>query len=126
MAVKLKITSRSAGTIRHVGATARSVSPELVAKALGAAEVLSRENARAAPISLHALRRELANRVRSNGGRPALEGATKIQKYGAPATRRRRTSGAAISFVPTLGEIKLASPWWTSRERTSCTTAPGS
>jgi hypothetical protein len=80
MAVKLKITSRSAGTIRHVGATARSVRPELVTKALGAAEVLSRENARAAPISLHALKLELESRVRSTGGRPALEGATRIQK----------------------------------------------
>lgn len=33
-----------------------------------------------APIGLHALRRELESRVRSTGGRPALDGATKIQK----------------------------------------------
>jgi hypothetical protein len=32
------------------------------------------------PITLHALRRELETRIRSTGGRPALEGATKIQK----------------------------------------------
>src|SRR5216683_2539040 len=80
MAVKLKITSRSAGTIRHVGTTARSVGPEVIAKALGAAEVVSRENVRGGPISLHALRLELESRVRSTGGRPALQGATKIQK----------------------------------------------
>src|SRR5207247_2369964 len=43
-------------------------------------EVVPRENAQGAPISLHALRRELETRVRSTGGRPALEGATKIQK----------------------------------------------
>ncbi len=79
MVTKLKIMSRSAGTIRHVGPAARSVRPEAIAKALGA-EVVSRENVHGAPISLHALRRELESRVRSTGGRPALEGATKIQK----------------------------------------------
>lgn len=80
MAAKLKITSRSAGAIRHAGRAARSVGPEAIAKALGAAEIVSRDNVHGAPISLHALRRELESRVRSTGGRPALEGATKIQK----------------------------------------------
>jgi hypothetical protein len=79
MAAKLKITSRSTGAIRHVGPAARPVAPEAIAKALGA-ELMSRENAHGAPISLHALRQELQSRVRSTGGRPALEGATKIQK----------------------------------------------
>lgn len=80
MASKLKITSRSAATIRNAGAAFRSVDPEAIAKALGAQEVVSRENVHGAPISLHALRRELETRVRSTGGRPSLEGATKIQK----------------------------------------------
>lgn len=79
MATKLKITSRSAGAIRHAGTAARSVGPEAIAKALGA-EIVPRQNVHGAPISLHALRRELESRVRSTGGRPALEGATKIQK----------------------------------------------
>lgn len=79
MGSKVKITSRSAGAIRHSGATFRSVGPEAIGKALGA-EVAPRENVHGAPISLHALRRELEIRVRSTGGRPALEGATKIQK----------------------------------------------
>ena len=70
MATKLKITSRSAGAIRHTGAAVRSVGLAVVAKALGAAEVVSRETFHGAPISLHALRRELENRVRSTGGRP--------------------------------------------------------
>ena len=78
-AAKLKITSRSSGAIRHVGTTARTVDSEAIAKALGA-EVVSRENVHGAPISLHVLRQELQRRVRSTGGRPALEGATKIQK----------------------------------------------
>lgn len=80
MAAKLKITSRSAGAVRHAGTTARSVTPEVIAKALGAGEMVSRENVHGSPIGLHALRRELESRVRSTGGRPALEGATKIQK----------------------------------------------
>jgi hypothetical protein len=80
MAAKLKITSRPADAIRHAGTTARSVTPEVIAKALGAGKIISRENVHGAPIGLHALRRELESRVRSTGGRPALEGATKIQK----------------------------------------------
>ncbi len=79
MTAKLKITSRSLGTIRHVGTVAQPVGPKAIAKALGA-EIVSRENVHGAPISLYALRRELERRIRSTGGRPALEGATKIQK----------------------------------------------
>src|SRR6266446_7558651 len=80
MVTGLKVTSRSAGTIRHVGTAVRSVRPEEIAKALGAAEIISGGGVHGAPISLHVLRRELESRVRSTGGRPALEGATKIQK----------------------------------------------
>ena len=80
MASKLKITSRSAGTIRHAGAAFRSVGPDAIAKALGVEEGVCMKNVHGAPISLHALRRELETRVRSTGTRPSLEGATKIQK----------------------------------------------
>jgi hypothetical protein len=62
-----------------VGTVAQPVGPKAIAKALGA-EIVSPENVHGAPISLYALRRELESRVRSTGGRPALEGATKIQK----------------------------------------------
>src|SRR5439155_24066771 len=70
MASKLRITSHSAGGVRHVGAAFRSVGSDAIAKALGADEVVPGENAQGAPISLHALRRELETRVRSTGGRP--------------------------------------------------------
>ena len=56
MAGKLKITSRSAGTIRHVGAARRKVGPDVIAKALGAEEIVAGETVHGAPISLHALR----------------------------------------------------------------------
>jgi len=80
MAAKLKIMSRSVGAIRHIGAAARPLSPDVIAKALGSEQVERTANVHGAPTSLHALRRELESRVRSTGGRPALEGATKIQK----------------------------------------------
>ncbi|HVT04154.1 MAG TPA: hypothetical protein VHL58_12370 [Thermoanaerobaculia bacterium] len=80
MTTRLKITSRSAGAIRHTGGAVRSIGPDVIVKTLGAEEVVSTKNVHGAPISLHALRRELESRVRSTGGRPALEGATKIQK----------------------------------------------
>jgi len=80
MTGKIKVTSRSGGIIRHAGATFRSVSPDMIAKALEAKAVVSRGGLHGTPIALHALRRELETRVRSTGGRPALEGATKIQK----------------------------------------------
>ena len=79
MAARLKITSRSVGAIRHVGPVTRPVGPEVIAKALGA-EIVSKEKVHGTPISLHVLRLALQTRVRSTGGRPALEGATKIQK----------------------------------------------
>ena len=80
MATKLRITSRSASGIRHAGLAAGPLSPDLIAKALGADQTVSRGTVHGGPISLHALRRELESRVRSTGGRPALEGATKVQK----------------------------------------------
>jgi len=79
MAAKLQIASRSGGAIRHSGSVARSIGPDAIVKALGA-EAVSRVNVHGAPIALHVLRQELESRVRSTGGRPALEGATKIQK----------------------------------------------
>lgn len=79
MRSKLKVTSRPASVIRHSGPAFRTVGADAVAKALGA-EAMPREDLHGAPISLHALRRQLEIRVRSTGGRPSLEGATKIQK----------------------------------------------
>ncbi len=79
MATRLKVASSAARAIRHAGSVARSVEPEVIAKALGA-EIVPRDRVRGGPIALHALRRELERRVRSTGGRPALEGARKIQK----------------------------------------------
>jgi len=133
MATKLKITSRSAGAIRHAGTAVPSVGPDLIAKALGAQEVVSGENVRGAPVSLHALRRELESRVRSTGGRPALEGATKIQKIPlkpedwsrleelAARLSRQGVSATAgqVASVMVHSQLKLFAPSATRDARTS-------
>lgn len=80
MATNVNITSRSHRVIRHAGTAVRSVGPGVMVKALGGEEAVSRENVHGSPITLHALRLALESRVRSTGGRPALEGATRIQK----------------------------------------------
>jgi hypothetical protein len=54
------------------------VEPADVAKALGA-EPVGKVDSRATP-SMAGLYRELAERLRSTGGRPALQGATRRQK----------------------------------------------
>ncbi len=56
IASRLKITSRRAGAIRHAGTTVRPVCPRAIAKALGADEVVYRENVHGAPISRLKLR----------------------------------------------------------------------
>lgn len=83
MAAKLKITSRSAGAIRHAGTATRSVTPDVIAKALGADKVVSRTNVHGAPISLHALRRQLER------AGFALQAAGRLWK-GQPRSRRFR------------------------------------
>lgn len=80
MGARVNITSRSAEPIHHTGRISPLVDVAEVAKALGATGVSREEASGGGPIGLFALRRELSIRLRSKGGRPALEGATKIQK----------------------------------------------
>jgi len=133
MATRLKIANRSAGMIRHTGAAVRSVGPDVIAKALGADEVVSREDLHSAPISLHALRLALESRVRSTGGRPALEGATKIQKIPlkpadwsrleelAARLSRQGVSATAgqVASVMVHSQLELLAPPTTRHARTS-------
>jgi hypothetical protein len=80
MAKKLKISSPSSPRIRHSGATYRVVRSDEVQEALRAETFAYKQDVGAAPISLSVLREDILTRVRSTGGRPALEGATRIQK----------------------------------------------
>jgi hypothetical protein len=77
MAKKIVATDSPARRIRDVGSAARRIDPAVVADALGAEDLgitLGREGS---PVSSFQVRAELLDRLRSSGGRPALEGATR-------------------------------------------------
>jgi len=65
--------------IRDKGPALRRVSHTEVARELGAEDV-GESPGPGSPITLSGLYRELAERLRSTGGRPSLEGATRRQK----------------------------------------------
>lgn len=63
--------------IKNIGSTQRQIDTKVVAKALGAEKVGIKIDTRQGPISLFSLRQFLIDRLRSNGGRPALVGTAK-------------------------------------------------
>lgn len=80
MSKKIKIVGKQAGRVRDTGKAMRRVEPAKFASALGA-EPCSPEASRGIdPISLAAIGNELLKRLRSTGGRPALEDADGICK----------------------------------------------
>ena len=97
MVKKLKITSPSVRTVRHIGATLPTVGADAITKALGAADVV-RADVHGSPIALYALRQEIEARLRSTGGRPALEGATRIQKIPLKPEDWRQLEGLAAQL----------------------------
>ena len=78
MTRRVRDTSAREKRVRDIGARERRLEPDDLAKALGA-EAVGRADA--SPVfSMAGLHRELAARLRSTGGRPSLEGATRRQK----------------------------------------------
>lgn len=78
MTKRVRDTSARERRVRDTGSRERRLEPEDLAEALGAEPV---GRADASPLfSMAGLHRELAERLRSTGGRPALEGATRRQK----------------------------------------------
>ena len=65
--------------IKDKGATKRTVSPKLVAKAMSAEETGVKIDARRGPIALFALREFFIDRLYSTGGRPRLMGTRKVR-----------------------------------------------
>lgn len=63
--------------IKDKGQAKRPVNPKAIAKALGAEEINIGIPVKRGPIPLLSLRQFLADRLRSTGGRPKLEGAGK-------------------------------------------------
>lgn len=80
MAKKIRITTKALPRVRHVGPVLPRVDPGELAKALGAASVPGAVVEAGSPIGLFALRRALASRLRSSGGRPALAGTSRRAK----------------------------------------------
>lgn len=78
MAKRVRDTSAREKRVRDRGARERRMEPADLGKALGAQPVGDVES-RALP-SVSGLYRELSERLRSTGGRPGLEGATRRQK----------------------------------------------
>jgi len=74
----IKVTSKSFSRVRHVGKTQPKIDATLVAAALGAA--VEHAGSFAAPNDLQHLASQLANRLRSSGGRPGLQGAQRRPK----------------------------------------------
>lgn len=65
--------------IRDTGKTQRRVSPEIVAKALGAEDTGIEIDTSKGPISLFTLRQFLLGKLSSTGGRPRLQGTRKTR-----------------------------------------------
>jgi hypothetical protein len=110
MARKIVATDSGQRRIRDVGAGARHVAPAVVAEALGA-EVTGLALGRGgSPVSSFQVRSELHNRLRSSGGRPALEGATRRVKIPLAEGQWRELEELAASFTdlgftPSAGQV---------------------
>lgn len=77
---KIVDTSETLPEIIDTSPTLPKVDPEMVARALGAEPVGEVIGIPGSPIAAMALRQEIARRLVSRGGRPALEGTTRRQK----------------------------------------------
>ncbi len=77
---RIKSTHSTAPRIKSTSATAELVSPEQVAAHLGAETVDEVAGGKGGMLTKAAIRQQLHKRLRSTGGRPALEGTDRRQK----------------------------------------------
>ena len=78
--MRIRNTSKKAPRVRHVGQKAARVDPVEVGRALGAERIGLAGWRGGGPLALFALRQDLAERLRSTGGRRGLAGTTRRQK----------------------------------------------
>jgi hypothetical protein len=110
MVKKIVATDSPSKRIRDLGAAAPRIDPALVADALGAEDTgisLGREGS---PVSSFQIRAQLFDRLRSRGGRPALEGATRRVKIPVTESQWKELEDLAASFtdlgfVPSAGQV---------------------
>ncbi len=110
MAQKIVSTSPGQKRIRDIGPGASRVDPGVVAEAHGAEETYTPLGRAGSPVSSFQVKAELLNRLRSNGGRPALEGTTRRVKI--PVTEEQwneledlAASFKDLGFVPSAGQV---------------------
>lgn len=77
---KIKITTKTAPKIKVTTKTAERIDPAELARALGAEPTEYQVKLPPSHPTGQAVRREIYERLRSNGGRPALEGSERRQK----------------------------------------------
>ena len=107
---KIKITTKTAPKIKVTTKTAERIEPPELAKALGAEPTGERVNVSPSSPTGRAMRQEIYQRLRSNGGRPALEGSERRQKIPLSGADWARLCAAADRFTddqvkPTPGQV---------------------
>ncbi len=110
MTRKIIDTGAAYPRVRDVSPALPRVDPAAVAEALGAEATDVTRGRGGGPLSVFLLRAELEQRLRSSGGRPALEGAS--QRVKVPIAeqewRQLEALAAAISdarFTPSAGQV---------------------
>jgi hypothetical protein len=108
---RITSTDRPLARIRDVGSTRTRTEPATVAEALGAEDAGVSLETKRGPISLFPLRAELAGRLQTTGGRPALEGTTRRVKIPVTDSQWRELEELAASlasetgFAPSAGQV---------------------
>ena len=110
MAKKIVATDTPSRRIRDLGPAASRIDPARVADALGAEDTGVTLGLEGSPISTFLIRAELRDRLRSRGGRPALEGTTRRVKIPVTESQWQELEELAASFtdlgfVPSAGQV---------------------
>ncbi len=110
MGKKIVATDTPSRRIRDLGPAAPRVDPARVADALGAEDTGMTLGLEGGPISTFQIRAELLDRLRSRGGRPALQGATRRVKIPVTESQWQELEKLAASFtdlgfVPSAGQV---------------------
>jgi hypothetical protein len=111
MARKITTTDRPLARIRDVGSTLPCSDPAAVAEALGAEDARIPLGTERSPVAVFHLRAELASRLQTTGGRPALAGVTRRVKIPVtdPQWRELEELAASLSseigFAPSAGQV---------------------
>jgi hypothetical protein len=96
--------------IRDTSRGSRRLDPGVIAEALGADDYGSAVGLKGSPASALQVRAELASRLSSSGGRPALEGANRRVKIPVTASQWQELEDLAASFsdlefAPSAGQV---------------------